>query len=299
MSDRLTKKQRKSLAHKERGKVKRAAMLKAMDFERNAVPKQDLEEEEGDSDDEKVTPILEHEDKRTSPSTDAPRSPSKRKRDENEDIDSSPAQAILPDSNGITAKSAKKRKTQESAAATPLTTVNDAKELDKAKSKRRYILFVGNISYKTKPEAIAKHFSIASTTASDPSSKPDDTNPPQVRMLTSKAKGKGKPDTSKGCAFVEFSNAADLNRALRLHNSELDGRTINVEMTVGGGGHGQNRANKLAKKNKSMERQRTSSESKAKAVREARGKQAPLPKPAGTGANALTATRTWGVSQSG
>lgn len=202
-------------------------MLKAMDFERNAVPNQDLEEEEGDSDDEKVTPILDHEDKRTSPSTDAPRSPSKRKRDENEDIDSSPAQAILPDSNGITAKSAKKRKTQESAAATPLTTVNDAKELDKAKSKRRYILFVGeqgscaptsifatypktptpapgNISYKTKPEAIAKHFSIASTTASDPSSKPDDTNPPQVRMLTSKGKGKGKPDTSKGCVLPLF-----------------------------------------------------------------------------------------------
>lgn len=144
MSDRLTKKQRKSLAHKERGKVKRAAMLKAMDFERNAVPKQDLEEE-GDDDDEKVTPMLEHEDKRTSPSTDAPpRSSSKRKRDENEDIDSPPAQAILPDSNGITAKSAKKRKTQESAAATPLTAVNDAKEQDKAKSnKRRYILFVG------------------------------------------------------------------------------------------------------------------------------------------------------------
>ncbi|KAG8898974.1 hypothetical protein FRC00_002078 [Tulasnella sp. 408] len=297
MSERLTKKQRKSLAHKERGKAKRAAMLKAMDFDLNAVPKQDLEE--GDDDAEKITPMGEREDKRTQPAEDAPRSPSKRKRDENEDIDSSPAQAILPDSNGITAKSSKKRKTEQIAPATPSTTTSDVKQAEKAKSKRRYILFVGNISYKTKLEAIVKHFTIAPTTPSDPSSKPDVANPPQVRMLTSKAKGKGKPDTSKGCAFVEFSSAAELNRALRLHNSELDGRTINVEMTVGGGGHGQNRANKLAKKNKSMERQRTASEAKAKAVRESKGKQDPLPKPAGTGANALAATRAWGVSQSG
>ncbi|KIO33781.1 hypothetical protein M407DRAFT_177847 [Tulasnella calospora MUT 4182] len=253
MSERLTKKQRKSLAHKERGKSKRAAMLKAMDFDLNAVPKQDLEE--GD-DDEKITPMVEGEDKRTLPRKDAPRSSSKRKRDENEDIDSSPAQAILPDSNGITAKSTKKRKIEQIAPATPSTTTNDATEPEKSKSKRRYIVFVGNISYKTKPEAIAKHFTIAPTTPSDSSSKPDVANTPQVRMLTSKAKAKGKPENSKGCAFVEFSSAAELNRALRLHNSELDGRTINVEMTVGGGGHGQNRANKLAKKNKSMERQR-------------------------------------------
>ncbi|KAG8918165.1 hypothetical protein FRC01_002022 [Tulasnella sp. 417] len=231
MSERLTKKQRKSLAHKERGKAKRAAMLNAMDFELNAMPKHDLEE---DDDAEKITPMLGREDKRTLHSEDAPRSPSKRKRDENEDIDSSPAQAILPDSNGITANSSKKRKTEQIAPPTPSTTTNDATEPSKAKSKRRYILFV-----------------------------------------------------------------VELNRALRLHNSELDGRTINVEMTVGGGGHGQNRANKLAKKNKSMERQRTASNAKAKAVREARGKQGPLPKPAGTGANALAATRTWGVSQSG
>lgn len=141
MSERLTKKQRKSLAHKERGKAKRAAMLKAMDFDLNAMPKQDLEEDDDDA--EKITPMGEREDKRTQPGEDAPRSPSKRKRDENEDIDSSPAQAILPDSNGITAKSTKKRKTEQTAPATPSTTTSDVKEVGKAKSKRRYILFVG------------------------------------------------------------------------------------------------------------------------------------------------------------
>ncbi|KAG9016672.1 hypothetical protein FRB90_002589, partial [Tulasnella sp. 427] len=193
MSERPTKKQRKSLAHKERGKAKRAAMLKAMDFETNAVPNQDLEEV-GDDDDEKVTPMAEHEDKRTLPGPESSRSSSKRKRDENDDISSSPAQAILPDSSGNAAKSAKKRKTDSA----PVTTTVDSNKADKSKSTRRYILFVGNISYKTDPEAIAKHFTINPSASSDPSSNPIDVKPPQVRMLTSKAKSKGKSDTSKG-----------------------------------------------------------------------------------------------------
>ncbi|KAJ7786558.1 hypothetical protein B0H16DRAFT_1446271 [Mycena metata] len=47
----------------------------------------------------------------------------------------------------------------------------------------------------------------------------------------------GKPaNKSKGCAFVEFSHRNALQQGLKLHQSELEGRRINVELTVGGGG---------------------------------------------------------------
>ncbi|KAJ6520066.1 hypothetical protein C8R45DRAFT_46602 [Mycena sanguinolenta] len=114
-----------------------------------------------------------------------------------------------------------------------------AKE-DKTQVTQRFILFVGNLKYTTTAEAIKAHFA-----ACDP--------PPTVRLRTPKPSAPGKPTTkSKGCAFVEFSHRNALQQGLKLHQSELEGRRINVELTVGGGGKSDTRLNKLKERNKGL-----------------------------------------------
>ncbi len=61
---------------------------------------------------------------------------------------------------------------------------------------------------------------------------------------------------SKGCAFLEFSTRHALQVALRLHQSELDGRRINVELTAGGGGKSDARLAKVKARNKHLGAQR-------------------------------------------
>lgn len=117
--------------------------------------------------------------------------------------------------------------------------------------KQRFILFVGNLKYTTTREAIEGHFSIC-----DP--------PPTVRLLTPKVTRTGATVAkSKGCAFLEFSAKPALQAALRLHQSELDGRRINVELTAGGGGRGDSRLAKLKARNKDLAAQRTRRSQKA------------------------------------
>ena len=53
-----------------------------------------------------------------------------------------------------------------------------------------------------------------------------------MRLLTQKGTNK-----SRGMAFVELPDEFAVTRALRIHHQMLDGRQINVERTVGGGGH--------------------------------------------------------------
>jgi nucleolar protein 6 len=79
-----------------------------------------------------------------------------------------------------------------------------------------------------------------------------------VRLLTPKLTRAGAPATtkSKGCAFLEFSTWPALQAALRLHQSELDGRRINVELTAGGGGKGDARLSKVKARNKDLTAQR-------------------------------------------
>lgn len=72
-----------------------------------------------------------------------------------------------------------------------------------------------------------------------------------VRLLTKK--GTEEP---KGCAFVEFSEGACVAQALKLHHSLMEGRKINVEKTVGGGGNGPNRRAKLTEKLDRLTRER-------------------------------------------
>ena len=62
-----------------------------------------------------------------------------------------------------------------------------------------------------------------------------------VRLLTHRDTGR-----SRGLAFVELASEADMHTALRLHHSPMDGRRINVERTVGGGGAAAGRKEKLA-----------------------------------------------------
>lgn len=81
--------------------------------------------------------------------------------------------------------------------------------------------------------------------------------PPTVRLLTPKHARPGATVVkSKGCAFLEFSTRSTLQAALRLHQSELDGRRINVELTAGGGGKGDTRLAKVKARNKLLTAQR-------------------------------------------
>lgn len=60
---------------------------------------------------------------------------------------------------------------------------------------------------------------------------------------------------------MEFSHRNALQQGLKLHQSELEGRKINVELTVGGGGKSDTRLNKLKERNKGLFDQRVSAAS--------------------------------------
>jgi len=78
-----------------------------------------------------------------------------------------------------------------------------------------------------------------------------------VRLLTPKLTRPGAAATkSRGCAFLEFSARSALQAALRMHQSELDNRRINVELTAGGGGKGDDRLAKVKTRNKLLAAQR-------------------------------------------
>ncbi|OBZ79499.1 hypothetical protein A0H81_00802 [Grifola frondosa] len=115
---------------------------------------------------------------------------------------------------------------------------------DTTKVKQRYILFVGNLKFTTTKEDVEKHFAQC-----DP--------PPAVRLMKPKPTNLAKPTAkSKGFAFLEFSHRNALQQALKLHQSELEGRKINVELTAGGGGKSTARLDKLKKRNRELHEQR-------------------------------------------
>lgn len=82
--------------------------------------------------------------------------------------------------------------------------------------------------------------------------------PPEIRLLTPKAKPGTTPQKlkSKGCAFLEFTHRNPLQQALKLHQSNLEGRLINVELTAGGGGKSGPRLAKVCERNKALHGQR-------------------------------------------
>ncbi|KAG6866062.1 hypothetical protein C0991_009159 [Blastosporella zonata] len=162
--------------------------------------------------------------------------PKKRKRGDTDEVD---------DAGPAEEKPPTKRKKPVAGAGEP---GQDKKVATKAKNdgKQRFILFVGNLKYTTSLAAITKHFA-----ACDP--------PPTIRLLTPKSIA-GKPaHKSKGCAFLEFTHRNALQQALKLHQSDLDGRMINVELTAGGGGKGEGRLEKVRERNKQLLEQRVRS----------------------------------------
>lgn len=55
---------------------------------------------------------------------------------------------------------------------------------------------------------------------------------------------------------MEFSHRNALQQGLKLHQTELDGRKINVELTAGGGGKSEHRLEKVKKRNRELHEQR-------------------------------------------
>nr|GAT48429.1 predicted protein [Mycena chlorophos] len=230
----LTKKQKKSLAFYRKGKALRDVPLGDQDLEGNSVPAledQDQADDEappvtlalGKELDGKVASASNGKKKAKDPAAVAEPPAKKRKREQEE--------------AGVEAEPKPKKVKQQ-------TSGGDEEGTSKGKVKQRFILFVGNLKYTTTAEAIKNHFS-----ACDP--------PPTVRLRTPKQSASGKPTIkSKGCAFVEFSHRNALQQGLKLHQSELEGRRINVELTVGGGGSGEARIQKLKERNKSLHGER-------------------------------------------
>ena len=92
-------------------------------------------------------------------------------------------------------------------------------------------VFVGQLSFKTTAEGLRGLFEQRGVPGV------------KVRLLTDR-----KTKRSRGMAFVELLDEFAVTKALRIHHQMLDGRQINVERTVGGGGSkSERRKEKLSK----------------------------------------------------
>ncbi|KAJ2501212.1 hypothetical protein GGH96_002133 [Coemansia sp. RSA 1972] len=101
----------------------------------------------------------------------------------------------------------------------------------------RFIVFVGNLPFKSTVEEVREFMKTA--------------NPTSVRLMTDKDTGK-----SRGFAFAEFGTAIDLKHALNFHHQWLGKKKINVELTAGGGGNSTTRKDKLDKRRKDLDKER-------------------------------------------
>jgi hypothetical protein len=95
-----------------------------------------------------------------------------------------------------------------------------------------YVVFIGQLSYKTTSEEITKHLHANGINTAAQGF--------QVRLLTER----DNSAHSRGSAFVQLSNAEQLHECLSLHHSVLHGRRINVEKSCGGRNK-ESRADKL------------------------------------------------------
>lgn len=82
--------------------------------------------------------------------------------------------------------------------------------------------------------------------------------PPTVRLITHTPTSGSRRSKPKGYAFLEFTHRNALQQALKLHQSTLEGRMINIELTAGGGGKGGTRLAKIRERNKALLAQRVS-----------------------------------------
>jgi nucleolar protein 6 len=110
------------------------------------------------------------------------------------------------------------------------TTKNDNNKKPQEK-KSRYILYVTNIPYDASKEDITKHFGALKEKLVS------------IRMLTDKGTGQ-----FRGTCFIDCADKESFAVALKLHHTKLMDRKIVVEPTVGGGGKGENRMQRLTHK---------------------------------------------------
>jgi nucleolar protein 6 len=123
--------------------------------------------------------------------------------------------------------------------------------------KTRYILYVTNIPYDATKDDIEKHFGCLKEKLVS------------IRMLTDKGTGQ-----FRGTCFIDCADKESYAVALKLHHTKILGRKIVVEPTVGGGGKGENRMQKLSRKREKF------SEVRKKRMRKSKPKQK---RPAGAG----------------
>ncbi|KAF2104014.1 hypothetical protein NA57DRAFT_70227 [Rhizodiscina lignyota] len=110
-------------------------------------------------------------------------------------------------------------------------------------SHQRFIVFVGNLPYLATAQSIKDHFKKIA--------------PFKVRLSSDKKTG-----MSNGYAFLEFDRFDRMKTCLELyHHSHFiegkDSRKINVELTAGGGGHGEARKSKIQAKNEKLQEERS------------------------------------------
>jgi nucleolar protein 6 len=101
-------------------------------------------------------------------------------------------------------------------------------------SKKKFIAFFGNLAFSTTVQDIKTFLG-------------EEADSFQIRLLTKKGSNE-----SRGAAFVEFPTAAALQTALALVGTSLNGRSVRIEPTVGGGGRSEARKTKLTEKKKNF-----------------------------------------------
>lgn len=112
----------------------------------------------------------------------------------------------------------------------------------KSTKSQRFIAFIGNLPYSATTETITQHFAAIA--------------PFSVRAPTDPKTGK-----PKGYAFLEFEGYDKMKSCLKLYHHSTFGegkgaRKINVELTAGGGGKGENRKAKIKEKNEKLKEER-------------------------------------------
>lgn len=106
-----------------------------------------------------------------------------------------------------------------------------------------YIAFVGQLSYETTQDELFEH--IREQLKNDFKVKKKDI---KIRILTD-----GKNQKSRGMAFVEVEDPELLYGLLKLHQTFLNGRRINVERSAGGKKNSETRKAKIAKYRKEQD----------------------------------------------
>ncbi|OCF54858.1 hypothetical protein L486_07513 [Kwoniella mangroviensis CBS 10435] len=220
MSTTLTKKQQKLAAFRNKQKAKKSGPG-AKDVDQPDVPEQDLMDDDEDAAEDAVVV-----------SQPSEKEKAKDKVDEGVAVEDEEEEPKKVDKG-------KKKKT-----AWDDEEEDGEKKRTKKDVKQRFILFVGNLSFKTTKEEIQEHF--APTLGSTPS----------VRLLTTKPTPQNPKPKSRGIAFLELPTSAAMQLALKLHHSNLKGRTINVELTAGGGGQSESRKRKIEERNNRVGAQR-------------------------------------------